>query len=122
MSYNIDTWKMKELRDFRIAMTALCPIEDYLEEPRLNVETGILTFHGRSEGFELCGKQEGDTLIVESIKNRGEASGTMQEYLVDQVFPHSTGYLCATLIWEGGDSVERLVVKDGVVTSEEIEL
>lgn len=122
MSYNIDSWKLKEIRDFRISTAALRPIEDYLDSPRLNTETGVLSFQGRSGGFELCGRQEGDVLIVESIKNRGEASGTMQEFLNEKVFPHSSGLLHAVLVWEGGDGITRLTVKDGVVKEEEVEL
>lgn len=127
MSYNIDTWKTKELRDFRIPMTALHPVEDYLDPPALDPKTNILTFTGRADGFELRGRvgydaQSVECVTVESIKNYSEASGTMQEYLVDAVFPHSTGYLHAVLIWEGGDSITRLVVKDGEVSEEKVEL
>ena len=106
MSYNIDTWKTKELRNFRIEMTALRFKEDYLDHPTVDVQTGILTFTGRAEGFEL----------------HGEGSGTVQEYLKEAVYPCSTGLLSAVLVWEGGDTIEWLTIKDGVITEEEIEL
>lgn len=122
MSYNIDTWKTKELKDFSIPLIELKEEEDYLEKPELDLETGLLSFAGRSEGFELQGHKDGDVLVVERILNYGEASGTMQKYLEEDIFPHSTGLLHAVLIWEGGDSITRLTVKDGFVTSEGIEL
>jgi hypothetical protein len=122
MSYNIDRWKTKELGDFRIKMHALKFAEDYLEHPMLDLSTGELMFDGRSGGFGLRGKQDGDVLIVSRLENYGEASGTMQEYLIDNVFPHSTGYFHAVLVWEGGDSIERLQVRDGAIEREEIDL
>ena len=122
MSYNIDTWKTKELRNFRIEMTALYYKEDYLDHPTVDIQMGILTFTGRAEGFELRGVQSGAWFDVDSIESHGEASGTMQEYLKEYVFPHSTGLLSAVLVWEGGDTIERLTVKDGMVEEEAIEL
>jgi len=122
VSYNISQWKTKELRSFRIEMTALRYKEDYLNHPTVDVQTGILTFTGRAEGFELRGVQNGPWLDVDSIESYGEASGTMQEYLKEQVFPRSTGLLLVVLVWEGGDTIERLTVKDGIVTEEAIEL
>ena len=122
MSYNIDTWKTKELRNFRIAMESLHYKEDYLDHPTQDITTSILTFTGRAEGFELRGAQNGPWLDVDSIELHGEASGTMHEYLKDAIFPHSTGLLHAVLVWEGGDTIERLMIKDGVVEEEEIEL
>ena len=122
MSYNIDRWKTKELTDFQIALTALEPKEDYLDAPTTDAKTGELTFTGRSGGFELRGQRSGDFLSVSHIKNYGEASGTMQEFLNEDVFPHSIGTLIAVCVWEGGDSITRLTVKGGVVTEENIEL
>ncbi len=122
MSYNIDIWKTKELRNFRIEMAALHEKGDYLDSPTLDIKTGILTFTGRAEGFELRGVQSGAWFDVDHIESHGEASGSMQEYLKEHVFPHSTGLLHAVLIWEGGDTIERLTVKDGAIEEEEIEL
>lgn len=122
MSYNIDTWKTKELRNFRIEMAALRHKEDYLDHPTVDIQTGILTFTGRAGGFTLRGVQNGAWLDVDLIESYGEASGTMHEYLKEYVFPHSTGLLSAVLVWEGGDTIGRLIVRDGVVTEEAIEL
>lgn len=122
MSYNIDTWKTKELRNLRIKMTALHYEEDYLDYPTMDTQTGTLTFTGRAEGFELRGVQTGAYLDVDSIESYGEASGTMHDYLKETILSQSTGLLVAVLVWEGGDTIERLTVRDGVVTEEEIEL
>lgn len=122
MSYNIDNWTTKELRDFRIALEALAEEEDYIDAPEVNLKTGVLTFMGCAGGFEIRGKPEGGYLLVETITNYGSASGTLQEYLEEDVLPNSTGYLRAILVWEGGDSITRLIVNNGEVSNEEVEI
>ena len=120
MSYNIDTWTTKELRDLRIPLTAFDDV-DYMEEDH-NRKTGEYTFSGLSEGFELRGREADDGMLaVESITSYGEGSGRTLDDL-EEIFKVSTGYLRAILIWEGGDSIERLIVQDGTVTREDIEL
>ena len=90
--------------------------------PTIDTETGVLAFTGRGECFALRGKQDGDWLLVEKIVSYGEASGTMHDYLIETILPQSMGYLHAVLVWEGGDSVTRLEVRDGAVSEEEVEL
>ena len=122
MSYNIDTWKTKELTNFRIPMSALHYKEDYIDRPTLDPTTSLLTFTGRAECFELRGTWDGDWLAVEYVTSYGEGSGSLHEYLKDHVFPHSTGTLIAVLVWARGDTIERLTVRDGEIEEEEIEL
>lgn len=122
MSYNIDTWKTKELRNLRIPMSALSYEEDYLKHPRLDIQTGILTFAGRAVGFVLQGVQAGLWFDVDALTCYGEASGTMYDYLKKTILSQSTGVLVAVLVWEGGDTIERLTVRDGVIAEEPIEL
>lgn len=122
MSYNIDNWTTKEMHDFRIALAALEPVEDYLDEPTIDLQTNVVTFTGRAEGFELQGTIEGEWLIVSKLESYGEASGTMHEWFTEQMLPQSTGYFRAVLVWERGDSITRLIVDDGKVTDEAIEV
>lgn len=42
--------------------------------------------------------------------------------VIDQMVRALTGFLHAILIWERGDSITRLTVKDGVVREEGIDL
>lgn len=52
----------------------------------------------------------------------GEGSGYTFDYLLECILPKSRGELNAVLIWEGGDSMERLVVKNGKVSREDVDL
>lgn len=122
MSYNISQWMTKELKDFRVKIEALGMVRDYLDEPTIDLKTDMLLFTGRSEGFELAGKRADGYLAVGKIENWGEASGTMQGFLSEKVFPHSTGTLIAVCVWERGDTITRLTVKDGAVTEEQVKL
>lgn len=120
MSYNINHWTTKELRGLRIPLKRLEDV-DYLEGPELDTKTGTLTYDRLSEGFELRGKQDGNVLVVEYITSYGEGSGHTFDDL-EEILSESTGYLRAVLVWEGGDSITRLVVDNGKVTNEDIEL
>jgi hypothetical protein len=61
-------------------------------------------------------------LIVDSIIASGEGSGTALSWIIEPALADSTGKLVAVRVWEGGDSIDRLTVVDGVVTTEQIEL
>ena len=120
MSYNISFWKTKELTGLRIALPALAECDE-LDEPTIDLETDTLAFEGLAEVFELRGKRDGEYLAVEHIEYWGVGSGRNFDDL-KALLENSTGVLVATLVWEGGSSVSRLVVRDGVVSSEKIDL
>ena len=61
-------------------------------------------------------------LNVTSLNLTGEGSGALMDYVIEPALKLSKGYLEATIIWEGGDSVTKLIVSDGVLTNEPIEL
>ena len=52
----------------------------------------------------------------------GEGSGTFKHLILDEALKESTGELEAVLVWEGGDSITRFIVKDGEVSESNIEL
>ena len=117
MSYNIDTWRTKEINDLRVPLASLHDL------PRTTVELhheGI-SAHGLSEGFELHGSLDGAMVRVTAITSYGEASGSTFPTLM-ALLKLSTGTLIAVQVWEGGDSITRLTVRDGVIMKEQIEL
>ena len=120
MSYNIDTWRTKQLDGLTIPLAELRNHGDWFDNPQLN-EDDTLTITGGAERFEMIGRRDGDMLHVTEIDCSGEGSGRHYDVLTD-VFAKSTGTLVASLVWEGGDSITRLTVKDGVVSSENIEI
>ena len=51
-----------------------------------------------------------------------DGSGTTMNWILEPAFKDSTGRFVATCIWEGGDSVNRLIVDKGSVIWKEIDL
>ena len=121
MSYNCDTFKTKVIKDFKFPVQSLYKHArtDWHPE-RENNDDGTVTFYNL--GTELSGKIEGDIFHCESIDCSGEGSGTVMKWILEPAFKDSTGDLTASCVWEGGDSINRIIVKDGVVKWEDIDI
>ena len=122
MSYNIDTWITKELQDFRIPLTEL--VKDRDGEPfELEQKWGEpLVVHRMGEMSELRGKIEGDWFYVHEVSSYGEGSGNVVRDVWEEIFKHSEGILIASLVWEGGDSINQIRVENGNITWKDIEI
>lgn len=121
MPYNIDNWKTKELTDLRIPVASLFKHERKDWHPkRTNNDDGSVSFDILESSIR--GRIEGDWLAVSSIRISGEGSGTASNWIVEPAFAESTGRLVATRIWEGGDSIDRIVVDNGVVETHAVDL
>lgn len=121
MSYNISTFKVKAISDLRIPMAEFFKHERNDFHPELVEKEGHVTL--------LCGEGEirgtvnaDRVLSVSSIDISGEFSGTFFREVFKPSLEHSEGELAATLVWEGGDSIELLSVIDGTVDLEEYDL
>lgn len=122
MSYNIDTWRTKHLDNFVLSLAALYECSNRFDDPVLNLKDETITIEGGAEVLEITGRRDGDALTVTEITCYGEGSGNTFHDVLVPVFKRSTGTLIASCVWEGGDSITRLTVKDGVVTEEPIEI
>jgi hypothetical protein len=122
MSYNCDTWKTKELVDLRIPVASLFKHSrtDWYPEREDN-DDGSVCFR-IMEGSQITGRIEGDWLLVSSIEAYGEGSGTALHWIIEPALADSKGKLVASRVWEGGDSIDCLIVEDGNVRSEAVEL
>jgi hypothetical protein len=118
MSYNIDTWKTKELDNLRIPLSIVHSDHhlriSFLENDRVKI-------YGDAEVFELTGILDNDDIIIKGITLRGIGSGTSWDHFQD-ILTKSMGKLVATQIWEGGDTITRLIVENGKVREEDIEI
>lgn len=122
MSYNIDTWKTKRLKDFRVPLEAFFSSSRKDWHPtRLNEDDGSVTLDFGWDS-EMHGSLVDGILHVDRIVIRGEGSGFLMHEIIEPAFRKSTGVLEAARVWEGGDSIDRLRVCEGVVTAEDIEL
>lgn len=114
MSYNIDTWKTKKLVDLRIPLKAFFkhPRTDWHPEKEFQ-EDNHLTL--RFMNSKISGKLKDEILFVEEMKISGEGSGTEMDWTIEPALQESTGELIASCIWERGDMINQLRVKDGSI-------
>lgn len=119
MSYNVTGFTIKKLDNFRLPIAAM--IE--MSEGDVNTDAGeILTFDQfLVEGMEVIGVNDvdGDNVRVTDISYYGEYSGTYWDEF-EELLTQSTGTLKARIVWEGGDSVEVVTIKNGVITRKEL--
>lgn len=122
MSYNVDTWKLKKLRGLMIPLASFFKHErkDWHPKKTLNND-GTLTLECGCEQ-EIVGRIEGERLMIVKIDMAGEGSGTFINWILGPALEDSTGELEAVCVWEGGDTINRLKVKDGAVEWEDVEL
>ncbi len=121
MSYNIDSIMILETQDLRInareafllaarphELPKYCFLKDLTPEfARITANDQRLSeVELRIERFHWC----------------GEGSGTSWSYICEKVAPHIKGRLRGLLVWEGGDEIEFLQIKDGVVRTCPIEI
>lgn len=121
MPYNIDTWKVKTLENLRI------PVDAFYTHPRIDWhpdkeynEDGILTLVCMES--HITGKVNENILEVSEIEISGEGSGTSMDWIVEPALKQSRGRLIASCVWEGGDSINRIIVEEGNVHWEDIEI
>lgn len=121
MSYNIDTFKVKMLKGLMIPVNAFykCERKDWHPD-RIEHEDGSTTFLSLESG--ITGKIVDGVLEVSKIDCSGEGSGTTMIRIFEPALQESQGGLIASCVWEGGDSINRLIVNDGVVEWEVIDI
>ena len=103
MSYNIDNFKIKEIKNFKIPdiYKILHSIKDY--EPEI---------------FEIDIDEETDE--IKDISLCGKCSGSFWHDTFENILKTSTGYLKALMVWEGGDTIAYLEINNGIVEYKEL--
>ncbi len=121
MSYNVTAWKTKELSNLEIPVASLYKHERSDWHPnRKDRNDGTTVF--RVIEASITGTIDGDWLRVSDIDASGEGSGVALKWIIEPALADSRGRLVAARIWEGGDSIDRLTVIDGLVSTEPIEI
>jgi len=116
MSYNIDNWKTKKLENFVINLSDL----NSLHNETSFKSNSEITFELDAEVGEITGKIEENELKVSHISLYGEGSGHCMSTFLEDILRKSKGTLEAILVWESGDSVERLIVNNGEIKREDM--
>lgn len=120
MSYNIDTWKVKECKDLIIPVKAL-QVGEYFDRVSLNITTSTVRIKDM-DGVFVEGRLEDGNLHVTKIECHGEGSGNTYHEVLLSALGQSTGTLVVSLVWAGGEDITRLIVKDGDVEEENIDI
>jgi hypothetical protein len=124
MSYNIDTFKVKTLKDLVVSVDSLYvhPREDLHPTKMLSkIDDTWLRFQCMASCF-LEGPVNDGAIHVKVIDWYGEGSGYDMCEILEPALKNSTGVLVASCVWEGGDSINQLRVDNGKVEWVEIEI
>ncbi len=123
MSYNIDRFKLKSvsltlpkgfsMRDFSGRACGEIQVAADLQSWRYN---------WGNEGFQMKGKVTDAGLEVTDLRCSGMGSGHDYYDLLVPLFEELKGDLEASLVWEGGNSITKNIIKKGVETEEPIEI
>ena len=116
MSYNVTHTKVKEIEDFRIPISMLTQAEVEFDPE------AVMYCFSFGECSNIYGKKEDAVLIVDKLEWYSEFSGTAYRESLLPAFKQSTGIFEAVFIWEGGYEIERVIVVDGEVKEEQIDL
>jgi hypothetical protein len=124
MSYNIDTFKVKQLENLTIPVPSLYthPRKDHHPTKMLSKQNDSWI---RFQCLESCfveGPVIDDAIHVKAIDWNGEGSGTDMDWILEPALKNSTGVLIASCVWEGGDSIDQLRVDNGKVEWVDIEI
>lgn len=119
MSYNIDSFKVSKLENFKIAVKSFD--KKIFGNPEIDFDTNRVSFYGRMcEECEFEGVLEDGFVTLDKIRISGEGSGHFMATFGDSLLKNSTGKLKAVLVWESGDTIERLSIVDGVSKTKNI--
>ena len=123
MSYNCSKWKIKKLKNLTV------PVASLFKHPRQDWHPKKKTLKDGSVCFEIADSvlitgtiDDACILHVLDIQVEGEGSGTAMNWIIEPALTESTGELTASCIWEGGDSINQLILKNGVVSWRDIEI
>ena len=121
MSYNITDFRVKKIEGFSFPLSSLYKNERKDWHPdRKNNDNGTVTFTNCDT--EISGTIKDDEFYMTAIDCCGEGSGTVITRMLEPAFEDSVGVLIASCVWEGGDSINRLEVNNGVVVWVDIEI
>jgi hypothetical protein len=125
MSYNIDTFKIKVLENLCIPIDAFykCQREDWWPDKLeiVDIDKNIVELSCGC-GQTIIGILRDKVLFVTELNMNGEGSGTFMSLVFEPALKESKGKLEASCVWEGGDTINKLVVNDGNVEWEAIEI
>jgi hypothetical protein len=124
MSYNIDTFKVKKLDSLIIPVASLYNHvrKDFHPKKKLGEEDDSYIRFAFGESVFIEGPVINESIHVKSIDWTDEFSGTAMDEVFEPALEDSTGQLIAFCVWEGGDTINQLRVRDGKVEWVDIDI
>ena len=85
-------------------------------------ENGNTWFEIADQSYIVGKVDEDNVLHVSGIHATGEGSGTAIDWIIEPALKESKGEFVVSCIWEGGESINQLSVKNGVIEWKDIEI
>lgn len=121
MSYNIDSFKIRKIENFKIPMIEFTDKKYFCNPEIVDLSTNkILISSNMAEVCDFEGYFKDDLFEITKINIYGEGSGHFMATKGDNILKNSTGTLIARLVWESGDSVENISYINGIFKREEL--
>jgi len=122
MSYNITAWNEKLVENLMIPIGSFYKSgrEDWHFKKIIEDQQHV-TLEGMATVISGFLRPDG-YLIVSIFKCVGEGSGTEMNLIIEPALEDSKGKLIATCVWEGGESINKLIVNDGEIEWKEIDI
>ena len=123
MSYNIDNVKVYEI-SLRISKDVMKKMLDKFKDKdwvNFNRDLDDKWRLESGEGSFAEGIQMGDWLVFSDLVIGGEGSGTDWNDIFKPILKLTKGKYVARFVWEGGDSIAKVICKDGEIIEEELE-
>lgn len=111
MSYNVTRWQQGKVSNFSVVYDTVIDMAEWVDQDKLELS---------GDGCEISGRVQGDRLIVDNMCFSGEGSGHILENFLEKA--RHDGYYEAVVVWEGGDSIEKIIFDGGTLTKKEIDL
>jgi hypothetical protein len=127
MSYNITNWETHEIKNVIIPKGAffLSNHTDWhpmIKKHEPGSDGGRITVDFFVPGcVEMNGTEYGTDFFLKSVEIYGEGSGTCWHEIIQPALEVSVGYLSASVVWEAGDCIERLIVENGKVEFKKVD-
>jgi len=118
MSYNITRCKLSRVDDFQIPINMFYPkTVNKSYHPYQDINDEGKTIFQFTDCHNLVGiVDEEGFLHVEKFDISGEGSGRVYFDIISPALKQSKGNIEYVLVWEGGDEIDSVVVKDGVIS------
>ena len=122
MSYNISNFRLKSVSlvlptDFKMKAFS----RRAWDEIHLDVDD-TWEYNQNGEGFQMGGEVTDAGLVATNLNCYSEGSGGDYHDLLVPLFKEFKGDLEASVVWEGGDTIEKVSIAKGILTETKIEI